>query len=295
MAQYSSYDQVGIKEDISDKISMITPTKVPFQTLIGDEKVNNRTFQWQEDALASVRDNKNVEGFTASDATLTPTTMRQNTTQILEKTIKVSTTADTVDTYGRAKETAYQLSKAGEELKRDLEHAYVGLGENAAVDTGVGTAREMASAQSMIDAATTEDPVTPAALTEAMFLSANQKLYTEGGEAEYFMIKPADSLIVAAWATASGRERDFGAGKTVVNCVDLIVSPFGEQRVVLNRFIKSSDALLIDPAMWKKCTLRDWTRERLAKDGDNEKHMIVAEKSLKHVNFKGSARIKNLT
>jgi hypothetical protein len=47
--------------------------------------------------------------------------MRSNYTQILQKTIKVAETTDAVATYGRAKETAYQLAKAAAEVKRDLE------------------------------------------------------------------------------------------------------------------------------------------------------------------------------
>ena len=51
---FHTYDQVGIKEDISDVISNITPTNTPFQTLIKTEKVHNTLFQWQEDSLAAV-------------------------------------------------------------------------------------------------------------------------------------------------------------------------------------------------------------------------------------------------
>lgn len=106
MAQFYSYDQVGKKEDVSDLISNISPTKVPFQTMIGTEKVTNTLFQWQEDSLRAVQVNAAVEGFTASDATLSATTMRNNYTQILEKVIKVSETADAISTYGRARESA---------------------------------------------------------------------------------------------------------------------------------------------------------------------------------------------
>jgi len=45
MAQYTTYDTVGIKEDVSDVISNIAPTKTPFQTMIGSDKTKNRLFQ----------------------------------------------------------------------------------------------------------------------------------------------------------------------------------------------------------------------------------------------------------
>ncbi len=294
MATYSTYESIGIKEDISDIISNLSPTKTPFQSMIGRDKCKNRTFSWLEDSLRAVQVNANAEGFTAADATLTPAVLRTNTTQILEKTIKVSATEDAVDQYGRAKETAYQLAIAGEEIKRDLEHAMVGLNQ-AMVAGSAGVARKFASADSQIAAANIVAGGT-AALTEAMLLSAGQKAYTAGADPSVFMIKPADSLIVAAFTGASGRARSFNDGtKTVTNAVNLYVSPFGEYKVVLNRFIKTTNALLIDPEMWQLVTLRPWTKQPLAKVGDAETTMIVGEFSLKHKNQLGSALINALT
>ena len=294
MATYQTYQQIGLAEDVSSVISNISPTKTPFQSMIGSEKVHAKLFEWQEDSLRAVQVNAAVEGFTASDATLTPTVMRSNVTQILEKTIKVSATSDVVKTYGRAKETAYQLAKAGEEVKRDLEHAMVGL-DQAAVTGDASTARQFASALNQIDAGVQNDAGT-AALTEAMILTLHQELYDNGSDPSVLMIKPADSLITAGFAAvADSRSRDIRDSKKVVNAVDIYVSPFGELRIVINRFIKATHALMFDPAMWSKAVLRPWTRTMLAKTGDNEMHMLVGEFSLKHKNYKASGTIENLT
>jgi hypothetical protein len=85
------------------------------------------------------------------------------------------------------------------------------------------------------------------------------------------------------------------ASTKLVNVIDLYVSPFGEMKVISNRFQKATDALLFDPAMWSKLVLRNWTRETLAKTGDNESHMIVGEFSLKHKNFSASAVVNQLS
>lgn len=71
--------------------------------------------------------------------------------------------------------------------------------------------------------------------------------------------------------------------------------PFGEQRVVLNRFLRATDAILFDPAMWSLVTLRPWTRELLAKTGDHDRHLIVGEFSLKHKNYAATGRVTGLT
>jgi Family of unknown function (DUF5309) len=307
MATYTTYDTVGIKEDISDVISNISPTKTPFQTMIGKGSTKNRFFQWLEDSLRSVQTNAKIEGFTAADATLTPPVLRNNYTQIMEKTIKVSGTEDAVDQYGRAKETAYQLAKAGEEVKRDKEYAFVGLAQTATAGDSSTTARLTASAPSQVTIATGRWYVgagtplggttgTAGALTEAAVLGAGQAAFNNGAEPTVLMIKPADSLILAGFTGSSGRLRDFaGDTKTLTNVINLYVSPFGEYKVVLNRFQRTQDAWLIDPDMWEDVSLRSWTREPLAKTGDNSLNMLVGEFGLKHKNFLGDLLITNLT
>ena len=37
------------------------------------------------------------------------------------------------------------------------------------------------------------------------------------------------------FATATGRERDFGTGTTLVNVVDVMVTPYNQMKLVLNR------------------------------------------------------------
>lgn len=306
---FKTYDQVGKKEDISDVISNISPTKTPFQSLLKSEKVNNTIYQWQEDSLATVADNAQVEGFTAADSDMTATTMRSNYTQIMAKTVNVSTTADVISTYGRAKETAYQLAKKADELKRELEYALVGKAQNAAAGS-TSVARTFANvfgtdvgsnAVIHADVTVTTDSDTGTVgtqagpLTEANILAVCQKMYEQGSEGKYIMVKPADAPLIAAFAASSGRNRDFSNGTKLVNVVDLYVSPFGEQRVIINRFLKATEALVFDPAMWSLVTLRPWTRELLAKTGDSDRHLIVGEFSLKHKNYKATGRITNLS
>lgn len=303
MAIYTSYEVVGAKEEIADVISLITPTKTPFQSAISTERVKNKIFQWQEDALDTVASSAKVEGFTAASDTAVPTVMRSNYTQIFSRTVEVSGTNDAIDKYGRDRETAYQLRKKSQELKRDLEGVLVGAPQSAVAGAMPSTARLMANYVPMIAGATQTaapdgDTVTggtqPSPLTESLFLDVMQKLYTEGGEASIFMVKPADALRVANFATATGRQRDIGNERRIVNAVDVLVTPWGEVKVVLNRFVDTSHALLFDPDNWRLCVLRPWFRETLAKTGDKTTIMIVGEYSLKHSNFKASGLITNL-
>ena len=294
MAIYKTYEQIGLAEDVSNIISDITPTDTPMYSMIKSEKVHARQYQYQTDSLAAAAANAQLEGFTASAGTAIPTTMITGNTQILQKTFQVSATADAVKAYGRAKETAYQLSKALKEIKKDVEFAFVGS-SNAGNAGNATTAREMDSADQLIGAGNTTAGGT-AALTEAMITTTGQNVYNNGGDPSVLMVKPADSLIIAGFTGSAGRTREFNDGnKTLTNVVNLYVSPFGEYKVVLNRHQMTDHAFLIDPSMWRTASLRPFARTLLAKTGDSDTHMVVGELGLMHKNPLGSGQINALT
>ena len=90
MAVYKTYEQVGLKEDVSSLISDITPSDCPFYSMIKTEKVHNRVYQYQTDTIAAAGSNAQLEGFTASAGTAIPTTMISGNTQVLAKIFEVS-------------------------------------------------------------------------------------------------------------------------------------------------------------------------------------------------------------
>ena len=297
MSLYSTYDQVGIAEDVQSVIQNITPLDTPMYTAIRDQKVHSRVYEYQTDAIDSPADNKMIEGADATAASLTPTTMITGNTQVMSKTFKVSATADAVKTHGRAKETAYQMSKALKALKKDIEFAYVGQ-DNAGVTGSESAAREMDSASQLIASGVTTDAGSNStdALTETVINTNHQACYEAGGEPSIFMIKPADSLIVASMTGASGRQRTFNdENKTLTNAVNILVTPFGELKVVLNRVQMSTHAFLLDPTMWRSAVLRPTSRTLLAKTGDADTHFVVYEGGLMHLHPSASGQINGLS
>ena len=294
MTTYTSYNQVGLKENVDDLISNISPFSTPMQAMIKNEKVNARTFSFLEDSLADSMVNAQVEGSDASMMTLTDATERTNNTQIMSKAFQISATADAVATYGRAKETALQLAKKLKEIKKDYEHAMVGVTQ-ASVAGNASQARKMTSLLNQISTNVDAGGGSADALTEAKLLEAGQTAYDLNSDVDTFMIKPADAQIVAGFSAAAGRNREINQGKTLVNAIDIYVSPYGTYRVVLNRELKTDHALLIDPTMFKTCTLRPFTRTLLAKSGDSDKHLVIGEVSCKHTNFGDSVKITGLS
>jgi len=222
MAIYSTYDQVGKAEDVSDIISNISPFSTPMQAMLKTEKVTARTYSWLEDSLAAISVNAAIEGADAAFATLGDATERTGTCQILVKGFQVSATADAIKTHGRAKETAYQMAKALKEIKRDYEHALVGL-DQAAVAGTASAARKMQSVINQISTGVDAGSNATDALTEAKLLTAGQTAYNNGSDVDTLMIKTADAQIVAGFSAASGRNREIAQGKTLVNAIDLYV------------------------------------------------------------------------
>ena len=292
MATYQTYQQVGVAEDVSNVLSMISPTATPFQSLIGTEKIHARTFEWLEDALRPSTNTALVEGADANAITISPVTPRDNTTQIIGEAFQVSATADAVKTHGRAKETALQLSKTLKSLKNDVEYSMIGV-DQAAVVGSASAARRMASVSQQISTTLQAGSNATDALTEAKLLALSETCYDNGSEPSVLMVKPADASIIAGFATPTGRQRDID--RTITNTIDVLVTPFNEVKVVINRQCLSTNAFLIDPSAFKQAVLRPFSRTLLAKQGDSDKHFVVGEVSVKHNNFGDSGMITGLS
>ena len=286
---------VGIKEEVSDVITNLSPRKTPFQNGIGNEKVTQPLFQWQEDSLRAPATNAAVEGADASFITAVPTVMRNNYTQIFTEAVQVSDRADIVSTYGRKREMAYQMAKSSAAIKRDREIALIGNAQAKAAGSS-SVASTMDSFQKQLDSSTITRPTVDGPLTEALLVTALQSAFVAGAEPTRIMVTPSNSVVLSSFASAAGRYRTITGSdaKKIVNVVNLYVSPFGEQKVEINRWLKAKNTLVYDPDMWTNITLRPWERKELAKTGDSSKAMLLGEFSLKHKNFFASAAVIEL-
>jgi hypothetical protein len=294
MTTLVTYSMTGIAEDVSATIANISPSATPFQSMIKSEKVHSRTFEWLEDSLRASAATALVEGADSSMTAVGQPTTRSNTTQIIGESFQVSATSDAVKTHGRAKETAYNLAKVLKQVKLDVEKSMVGVSQAAVVGTA-SAARKMASIDQQISTTVDAGSNSTDALTEAKLLELGQTCYTNGSDPSVLMIKPADSTIIAGFASSSNRQRDLADAKTLVNAIDVLVTSFGTYRVVLNRECLATNAYLIDPSMFKQAVLRPFTRTLLAKTGDSDKHMVVGEVSVKHSQFADSGMITGLS
>lgn len=119
---YETHDAVGNREELADKIWMITPEETPMLSLIGRKSVVSVHPEWQTDTMATPdTTNNQPEGNDWTYSAITPTTRVGNYTQISDKRIVISATQEVVSKAGRKSEMAREIAKKGVELKRDME------------------------------------------------------------------------------------------------------------------------------------------------------------------------------
>ena len=326
---FLTYDAKGIREDLSDLISDISPTTTPFQSNIGSRDADNTYFEWQTDSLATASGTPVIEGADLSTFTaVTPTVRLGNYCQINMVDFVISGTEQRVDKAGRASEIGYQAAKAAKELKRNVEVAAL-LNGVGAVAGATATARVTAGFPCWLKTNETSTNVTapsysgstptgaaqvwkafgtPTAFTEAMLKTTMQECYSSGGEPSMLMVGPFNKTAVSAFSgIASSRYNVDGAEPSVIiGAADIYVSDFGNLSVVPNRFFTSvidagagslmnNWAFLIDPDEVKIANLRPYTIETLAKTGDADKRMVLQEWGLQVNNEKAHGVVAGIT
>jgi hypothetical protein len=298
-----SYDMKGLREDLQDKIFMLTPEDTPFMSNIGRGRAKSTRHEWQIDTLAAPDTaNAQIEGDEYTYADRAATTRVGNLTQISRKPILISGTLEAVDKAGRDSELRYQATKAGAELKKDMEAIL--LANQASVAGSNSVARKLGGfaawlttnvsrgatganggysvGTGLVVAATAG---TNRTFTEALFKTVAQAVFTAGGNASMLMLPPAQKVVFSSFAgiaevrmNVPGRQQ-----ATIVGAADVYVGDFGTYTTVVNR------------VMIRLVTLRPMFVDKPAKTGDAEKRMMVCEYTLGVDNEAAHGVIADLT
>ena len=314
MATYQTYTAIGMREDLSDVIYNISPTDTPFMSTVGKTKATAVYHEWQTDSLAAAGLNVTVEGATASDATMSPTTRVGNRCQISQKTIKISNTLNAVDKAGRKSEKAYQLAKASAEIKRDMELTL--LSNQVATNGNSSTARAAGGLQAWLatnysggtsgaagaSGTTARTNGTNRTFTEAILQTVVKSVYTAGGNPKILMVTPAHKQVVSSFAGIAAQRymAPTNAPTTIIGAADVYLSDFGTLSVVPSRYMNSTNsaddvAFLLDPDMAAVAYLRPFQTNELAVTGDNESTQLLAEFTLEVKNEAAHGIIADLT
>jgi hypothetical protein len=309
---YTTGDAKGLREDLTDMIYNITPTKTPLMQLAGRGKADALLHEWQIDTLADPdTTNAQPEGNVASFATPAATQRVGTYVQISDKTALVSGSLEAVSKAGRKKEMAYQMSKRSKELKRDIEK--IALANQAAVGSDPRKTAGLPAwlkTNTVFVTADGEDPdyttlpddartdaTTPVTFTEAMLQSAVELSWDEGAEPSILMAGAFNKHQVSTFDGIATQTMNLNQAKpgTIIGSADVYVSEFGNLKVVPNRYQRTRDVFGLDPEFISFIYLRGFHSEKLAKDGDAERRIVRAEWGLKIHNEAAHFGIYDLT
>jgi hypothetical protein len=313
-----TYDQGGQREELHDVISNISPMDRPFTANIDQIKGKAVYTTWLKDSLAAAALNAQVEGDDASYTTAVTITKLGNYQQILRKTFIISGSLEAVDKAGRASEVKYQLMKAGKELMRDVEFSALGMQESS--EGGNTTARQMGGVGSWIPTSDNSgngyrmsDGSTAAfasgktgavtagtnvALTSTALLTALGYAWIDGGEVDTILTGKFNRAAVRGFgnlATNQIQLNKSGEAAKLIDSVEVYVTDYGKHKLVLSRFQDEENIYCLDMKTWAMSYLRPVTQEVLAKTGDAEKRMLIAEATLVCRNPDANAKIQDLT
>lgn len=297
---FTTFDAIGIREDLSDIIYNIDPTETPVLSNAGRGKIANTFFEWQTDALAAaVSTNQQIQGddITSYDS-VTPTTRLGNYAEIARKTVVIADTEEVVNKAGRKSELAYQLAKKGKEMKRDMETSLCANKGAAAGSTSVArqTGALLAFIKTNIDKANdgtapvyTNIPTdhwtdgTARSVTEDILKNVIQQCWSAGASPKTVMVGALGKQKLSAFAGVvelTKPQQNVGPAK-IIGAADAYVSDFGTLTIIPNRFQRTSTMFVLDWDYISVDYLRPFKQVPLAKTGDAEKRMILAEYGLR--------------
>jgi hypothetical protein len=293
-----TYAVSTIREDLQDAMVSISPSETVVFSAIGRKSVSNTYFEWAAVELAAASSsNRVIEGEAApgNDAATNAIRLGQYT-QISDKVIEVSDTAEKVNGAGDAQTVAKQIAYKLRELKKDLET--MALDNVAAAAGSSGVARSAAglpaflttnvsrgtsgangtlsgSTSGYVNAAATDG--TLRALTEAMLKGVIASCWDEGAEPSLVICGSLVKQKISSTFTGAATRYKEVTDKTISAAIDLYVSDFGELSIVPSRHVRARDVLVLDPSQARMAYLQETKQKPLARTGHSERRLITVE------------------
>jgi hypothetical protein len=313
-----AYDLSGgaLREDLGDIIYDISPMDTVFMSRASRGTAKSTTHEWLADSLTASAHNAEIEGNAFSAQSRALPSRLKNYTQISRKEYEVTGTAQKVDNAGMRELMSYHRMRAGKELKRDVETS--NLGHNAA-SAGTSTSARVSGSVSpwiyelnhiKLTGQTVWSTTAPAsgfatatgpgasttALTEADLKSALQKPWSCGGSVDTIMCNATVYNQISAFTGLATRFRDVGSKQQaqIIGAADVYVSAFGSHNIQLSRYIPSATIYCLDMSSWQVDYLRPFQTIDIAKIGDAERQMMLAEWTLVAKTPRANSKIKGI-
>ena len=291
---FDSYDATGIREDLSDVITNISPEETPFFSRTKKRKASNTYVEHLTDTLRASGDNAHIEGDDTTADAMTAATRQGNYTQIFKNAVVIPDTDVGLDKAGRSREIAYQTLKIAAEQKKDVERAL--FLNNARVAGSSTLAREMAGAPTWLtsntvagsggadatgDGTDTRTDGTQAAFSQTNFDSAMQSIWENGGNPDTVYLSAFQMNVALGFTGNNNQRSSVQAGdERVVKSLAVYVTPWGTVQFQPSRECRGRDVHIFQDDKWEVAELRPMKNVALSKTGDSEKRQVVYEATL---------------
>lgn len=298
---FDTYQAVGNREDLEDKIYMVSPEETPILSMGRKLKAEAKFHEWQRDTLAAPnKDNAVIEGDDRTGTAVTPTSRVGNYCQLFDKVAIVATSQKASNPAGRSDEMKYQIMKRTKEIKRDAEAMMLSINPAVAGATGA-TARKSggfgvliyttalhngagATAAHTSGAPTTANTAgTARAFTEALVKTAMQTIFTNSGTMPSVMaLTPSHKATFSGFTGIAVNRLDLKKPDQakIIGGADLYVSDFGNLTIVPNYIMATSgsgNAWILNPEYYGIATLQPFSSVPLAKTGHTDKELVSME------------------
>src|SRR3990167_753611 len=277
-----TYQSTTRKEDLLDFIADVSPDDNPLSTLFGTTTASGTLNEWTEDYTGRPSSvNTAVEGSDATFSDLTNPSRRNNVTQIIRESFRVSDTIRGADVAGMSNMLDYQATKAAQTWKNDLEYAILNA-TRASGDSGV--ARQMAGIEATVTSHyTNRDSGTSLSETELnnmVYDSANDVGMNDVWD---MLVLPLQLRQKVSTFTAGSTKYVDASDKRLTRPVAVYESDFNVLRIFAHKDVRNATAtpgptiLGLREDKWKLAYFRRPERTEHAKTGSATKGMIEGE------------------
>jgi len=317
---FTTSNQISLREDLANWISNISRDLTPFKSSIGTSKATQTLHEWSTDTLQAAGLQAAAEGSAYAVSTSPVITRLGNRTQIFTKGIEISGTLETVDKAGRKSEFKYQSEKRGKEIMRDIEATLVSKQLSAAsasasgniqsgartmggYESWVGVAQEAAGTLEANSTSGTGASVWNATGSGATFTldDINEVLREING-----VTSAAPSIVMMSTAqkvnfsnlintSSMNTRRNIDEKGKLRQSVDLYESDFGDVEVKHNYLMGDTSIFIYDPSSLSLATLRPVHFRDINEVGDALRSFMVCEHTLEAKAPTGNGVITNAT
>jgi hypothetical protein len=272
---------VGNRECLLEYLTNLTPADTPMFSSWGKVSVDNHLVQWQTDTLRAAAANSRYRGEAYAPAQTSATTLKTNYTQIIAAGYLVDKTQLAHNPAGRDSELAYQKSKAGKELARDVEYEIVNQAAAVAhasptTDGEFGGLTYFMTGNYVDGVNAIRKDAGAATLTKAI-LDAQLKIAYDNGavDMDTLYANTAQKAIINGFPSTI-RKMDELATR-LSGLVNIYESEYGVLTCVKDRFLAQTELYVLNNSMWNIGVLRAFNANKLPELYDAESFEILGE------------------